>query len=377
MTATVCVAARTFNYPKGGGQFWVYLNWALGLRSRNCDVLWLEPVNPGAPAEVLAKRLSVLQGRLAAFGLGDALVLCSRSGEPLSRPDVEGMETVSNPDRLQGVDLLLDFAYDLPASVMDAFRRTTLLDIDPGLLQHWMSRGHLRVPPHDVYFTIGETVGAPGSTIPDCGLRWHHVHPCVSLTEWQPTAADGEAPFTTVSSWFKDEWIEGPHGWYANDKRSGFQPYLDIPSRTDQALELAVPLTGADDERQVLEEHGWRIREARDVAGDPHAYRRYIGASRAEFSCAKPSCRQFQNAWISDRTLCYLASGKPAVVEHTGESAILPDRDGLFRFRDPDEAVACLDAVADDYDRQCARARALAEELFDAAAAADRILSEI
>lgn len=375
MTATVCVAARTFNYPKSAGQFWVYMNWALGLRSRGCDVLWLEPVNPVAPAEVLQKRLAVLKDRLSSFGLSTALVLCSRSGEPLSRPDVDGLEAVSDLDRLEAADLLVDFAYDLPASAMRRFRRTALVDIDPGLLQHWMSRGDLRVPRHDVYFTIGETVGASGSPIPDCGLHWEHVRPCVSLTEWQPEEAVEGAPFTTVSSWLTNEWVEGPDGWYLNDKRSGFLPYLELPRRTDEALELAVPLKGAEGERGMLEEQGWRVREAAEVAGDPEAYRRYIGTSKAEFSCAKPSCRRFQNAWVSDRTLCYLASGKPAVVEHTGASAFLPEREGLFRFRDPDEAVACLEAVADDYDGQCARARALAEELFDARAAADRLLN--
>jgi hypothetical protein len=251
------------------------------------------------------------------------------------------------------------------------------MDIDPGLLQHWIARGHLHVPPHDVYFTTGETVGAPGSSIPDCGLRWEYVRPCVSLTEWQPTGGLGEAAFTTVSSWYQHDWVDSPDGGYINDKRSGFLPYLDLPRRTDQDFELALHLAGADDERRMLEGRGWRVREAREVAGHPDSYRGYIAGSKAEFSCAKPSCRRLQNAWISDRTLCYLASGKPAVVEHTGPSAFLPERDGLFRFRDLEEAAACVEAVAGDYQRQCSRARALAEEFFDAGRAADRLMSVV
>jgi hypothetical protein len=375
MAPSVCVAARTFNYPRAGGHLWVYLNWVRGLQALGCEVLWLEAVNPEAPAAVLAKRLELLERRLGAFGLGGSLVLCSATDKPLVRSDVSGLEAVSTLDRLVGVDLLLDFVYDLPRAVLKLFRGTALLDIDPGLLQHWIAAGHLRIAPHDAYFTTGETVGAPGSRIPDCGLRWEHVRPCVSLTEWQPHPAPSGAPFTTVSSWYMDEWVDTPDGGYVNDKRSGFLPYLDLPSRTSQRLELALLLDGAEQEQRMLEEHGWRVRRSRDVACDPDSYREYIRGSRAEFSCAKPSCGHLQNAWISDRTLCYLASGKPAVVEHTGPSRFLPEHEGLFRFRDVQQAATCLEAVAADYDRQCELARALAEEFFDASASAERILS--
>ena len=80
----------------------------------------------------------------------------------------------------------------------------------------------------------------------------------------------------------------------------------------------------------------------------------------------KPSCVRFQNAWISDRTLCYLASGKPAVMQHTGPSRMLPDGAGLFRFENVRQAASCLEIAAADYDRQCGLARHLAEEYFDA-----------
>jgi hypothetical protein len=84
-----------------------------------------------------------------------------------------------------------------------------------------------------------------------------------------------------------------------------------------------------------------------------------------------------QNAWISDRTLCYLASGKPAVVQDTGPSRFLPERCGLFRFRTLNEAVRCLETVAADYDEQCRQARALAEEHFDARKVVRRLLEQV
>jgi len=116
----------------------------------------------------------------------------------------------------------------------------------------------------------------------------------------------------------------------------------------------------------MLEPKGWRLREAWDVTATPDAYRTYVQRSRGEFSCAKPAYVSLDTAWVSDRTLCYLASGKPAVVQHTGASRILPDAEGLLRFRSIDEAAKALAAAEADYERHGRAARALVEEHFDA-----------
>ena len=124
----------------------------------------------------------------------------------------------------------------------------------------------------------------------------------------------------------------------------------------------------------MLLEHGWRLQDAWSVAAMPWDYQRYVHASLGEFSCVKPSCVWFQNAWISDRTLCYLASGKPAVVQHTGRSRFLPDDAGLCRFRDLDEAVHRLENVSENYEQHCHDARAIAEQHFDARKVAASLL---
>ena len=124
-----------------------------------------------------------------------------------------------------------------------------------------------------------------------------------------------------------------------------------------------------------MENHGWRIRPSREVAGTPDSYQEYIQSARGEFSCAKPSCMRFQNAWVSDRTVCYLASGKRAVVQNTGPSGYLPNGEGLFRFSTLEEASAALEAVNADYPRHCRAARALAETHFDARKVIARILA--
>ena len=104
-------------------------------------------------------------------------------------------------------------------------------------------------------------------------------------------------------------------------------------------------------------------------------YPTYIQRSRGEFSCAKPSCMKFQNGWVSDRTLCYMASGKPVVVQDTGPSSILPNGLGMFRFSSMEQAAEALQAVNTDYARHCRAARELTEAYFDAKTIARRILT--
>jgi hypothetical protein len=370
---TVCLFANTIEYPEGGGHLWVYLNWALGLRALGCRVIWLEGVEPRTPDTVLRANVLALKNRLRRYGLEQQVALCSWGRAPLSNAELLGCLDLAAADE---ADLLLNLGYALPAPTVKRFRRSALVDIDPGRLQVWMSTGGIKVARHDVYFTIGETVGQPGACFPDAGLAWHYTPPCVALEWWPPHPAAPEGAFSTVSQWYTaDEWMEDEGGVYANDKRDGFLPYLDLPRHTAQPLELALGLSpDEDDERRALERRGWRVVDSTQVASTPWNYQRYIQDSRGEFSCVKPSCVRLRNAWISDRTLCYLASSKPAVIEHTGPSRFLPDAAGLFRFRTFNEAVHCLETVAADYEGQCRLARALAEEYFDAPKVVGRVL---
>lgn len=363
MGIKVWISARTLNYPKAGGHFWVYLNWALGLRSLGCDIFWLEPANPNTPPDKVRAMVHALKSRLEPYELANCVALCSSTNEPLSRAvTLECLDLEATAD----ADLLLNFVYGIPSTVVGRFRRSAFIDIDPGLTQIWMSTGQIRVARHDIYYTIGETVGQPGARFPDCGLKWYYTPPCVALNWWPVHMAPHDACFTTVSNWYMDEWIEDTDGWYINDKKSGFQPFLKLPSRTTQSLELALCMKTDEEEWVTLPKLGWKVRNAWKVTSTPQDYQRYIQESRGEFSCVKPSCIRLQNAWISDRTLCYLASGKPAVVQHTGPSRFIPDCEGVFRFRDMGEAVRYLDIIELNYDHQCRLARTLAEEHFDA-----------
>ncbi len=362
MSLTVCLLANTLRYPEGGGHLWVHLNWALGLRSCGCRVIWLEVIDQRMSAERIELCAKSLKNHLAPYDLASTIAICSWNGEPLPREIASGCHDL---DAAIEADLALNMLYTVPAQLLRRFRRSLLLDIDPGLLQLFLAQRTMTLPKHDLYFTIGEAVGRQ-SGLADAGPQWHYTPPCVALDWWPVHKADDHAPFTTVSHWYSGGWVRDQDSFYCDEKREGFLPFIDLPRHTSQTLELALCLRGDERERAALEQRGWQVREAWDVAATASDYQRYIQRSRGEFSCAKPSYVRLQTAWISDRTLCYLASGKPAVVQHTGPSRFLPSSEGLFRFRGVDDALRSLEAIATDYEKQCRSARALAEQHFDA-----------
>ena len=372
MTLTICLApAHTIAYPNGGGHFWVYLQWALGLRALGCEVIWLEQIDPADPVEETRRTVTILRERLARWDLANALAFTTPAG---AAPPGDVATGALDFETAAQADLLLNLWHSLPAEVVRRFRRSALIDTDPGLLQTWMTNGSVKVAPHDVYFTIGETVGTPRALFPDCGVQWIYTPVPVFLPEWPAMPPEGAAAYTTVAHWWGGKFEhDGTTFW--NEKRVAFLDYLELPARARVRLEVAVCLAQCFDEcRQLMEPHGWRVREAWDVSSTLEAYRAYIQRSRGEFSCAKPAYVRLETAWISDRTLCYLASGRPAVVQHTGRSKFLSDGEGLFRFRSLDEAAAALCAAEADYEYHCRQARALVEEHFDARRVVARVL---
>jgi hypothetical protein len=403
MATIVISPSNTINFPEGGGHFWAYMQYAQALLRSGCDVHWLEWFRRSGDRTRDELAVSKFLDRMTRYGLSRRVILYADAGP--TGGDLRAHEFV-NISRYEAetvfgrTDLLLNFNQRIDSALLACFRRTALVDIDPGLLQFWIDVGQLQIPRHDVYFTIGETVGTPQARFSDCGLTWVHIRPPVCLEAW-PYAYDANCEaFTTVSSWWGDEWITDRHGsCYENNKRVSFMDFIELPRATRQALELALclgdepakvdtqgrkaprdfeprhPFMTDQEHRRLLESHGWTIRHATEVAGTPESYQSYLQCSRGEFSCAKPSCMKFQNAWVSDRTVCYLASGKPAVVQDTGPSAFLPTGEGLFRFSSIEEAADAFLTINASYQRHCQAAREIAETYFDGRKIVETILN--
>src|SRR5437879_3171280 len=187
MPTVVLSAFNVANFPEGGGHFWVYMQYVQGLQQVGCDVYWLERFRSSGDPEADRKRLSPFFNRMQRFGLGGKTILYY-SREADNCPATPGGYLGASPSEAEAIferaDLLLNFHYAIAPGLLRRFRRTALVDIDPGLLQFWISRGQLAVPPHDLYFTTGETVGTPGARFPDCGLEWIRIRPPVCLVRW-------------------------------------------------------------------------------------------------------------------------------------------------------------------------------------------------
>ncbi|MDP9346676.1 MAG: hypothetical protein M3P44_13360 [Actinomycetota bacterium] len=377
MISVVVSAHNVVNFPEGGGHLWAYLQYVRGLQQAGCEVWWLERFRWTDDGAADRQRLREFTRRMEPFGLANRLILYSV--DPADGAAEHPRYLTMSDDRAQEVfrraDLLLNFCYAIEPALLEPFARTAMVDIDPGLLQVWMSTGQLAVADHDVYFTTGETVGTPAARFSDCGLRWVHVPRPVSLEDWPWSREPGRNEFTTVSSWWADEWVDDGSEMYENNKRVTFLELADLPRLSGQALELAAYLGPGDrDDVRQLRAGGWRVRHVLDVASTPASYRRYVQASRGEFSCAKPSCQKLQNAWISDRTLCYLASGRPAVVQDTGPTAYLRSGEGALRFSGLEDAISALAEVTSHYQYHSRAARELAAAHFDARKVAQQLL---
>jgi hypothetical protein len=374
VSATVVLSAfDVLQYPQGGGHFSAFLQYVHGLRSQGCEVWWMERLAASGDRDADARAAAEMAGRLRDVGLADRLIVYtgdrdrSRTWLTLEAGEAERV--------LARAELLLNFFYELDPEMLARFARTALVDIDPGLLQMWIAERGLHVSAHDVYFTTGETVGTPQARFPSGEYEWNHIRPPVSVEHWTVAEEATDRGFTTVSSWWSDEWACDDGEWYDNSKRASFLDYVDLPSLVPVGLELALSVDESEGEDlAMLRRYGWSVLPASKVTATPAEYAAYVRGSAGEFSCAKPSCMRLQNSWVSDRTICYLASGRPAVVQNTGPSPYLDAGAGLLRFSTMDEAAAALCEVHANYETHRNAARELAVAHFDARTVIGEIL---
>jgi hypothetical protein len=223
---------------------------------------------------------------------------------------------------------------------------------------------------HTHHFTYGENLGAPDCRVPLGPFRYRPTRQPVVLDWWgqagrrSQTAARGR--FTTVANWEQaDKDVRWNGETYYWSKHREFLKFLTLPARTEQPLELALACGDAA-AIGLLRSHGWRVVDAMALSKHLSPYRDYIRRSRGEFTVAKDQNIRLRSGWFSDRSACYLAAGRPVITQDTGFGNVLPTGAGLFAFRTMEDVVAALDAIAGDYERHRAAARAIAEEYFRA-----------
>jgi hypothetical protein len=259
---------------------------------------------------------------------------------------------------------------------MRRLHRKVYLDLDPGYTQFWHehSSASARLDGHDVFFTVGENIGTPTCSIPTGGITWRHTRQPAVLGDHWHTPSRWSGRFTTVASW------RGPYGPVQHGgmtfglKAHEFRKFIDLPKRVSSTFEVALDIHPADAlDRDALCTNGWRLVDPQQVVPDPDSFDAYVSGSDAEWSVAQGVYVATGCGWFSDRTVRYLAAGKPAVVQDTGFSRSYPVGEGLVAFRTPAEAIDGVRRLERDPQAHAEAAHALAERFFDS----DRILGQL
>jgi len=383
MAETIVIAGSVAQKPGKGGHTWVFLQYLLGFKRLGWDVLFLDRLEPGMCVDSSGQTCDVdrsinlryFREVMERFGLGEQYALLCDGGKRfigLSRPQV--LERVKRSAFLLNV---MGFLAD--EEILGCAPRRVFLDIDPGFGQMWHDlKLHDPFRGHDDHVTIGENISRPGCTIPTCGLEWITTPQPVVLDWWPPAAAAQGQAFTSIASW---RGAYGPVEYQGKNyglRVHEFRKFAPLPRRSGQPFQLALDIHSSDDkDRALLSDNGWSLVDPKIVAGDPWAYQAYIRGSRAEFLVAKNMYVETNSGWISDRSLCYLASGKPVLAQDTGLGDLYPTGAGLLTYRTLDEALACVEEVCRNYAHHARAARGLAEDYFDSDKVLGRLLTKL
>jgi hypothetical protein len=366
------IVAGTIGRSGLGGQAWAGLQYLLGLRALGHEVVYLEDCGKSSWVYIWEKEdwtheldypAAYVRACLEPFGLGESWIYRDNY-RSLGMPLEQFVATCSRADLL--IMRAAPFwnwrpEYELP-------RRRAFIDVDPGFTQIAIANGDAGlaegIARAERRFTYAQRYGAPDCTIPGDGGPWLKTLPPVYLPEW-PVTDSSATHFTSVVRWqgFKEV---VHHGVSYGQRDKEFPRYFDLPQRTAQKFLIAQ--MGIKPEE--LTRHGWKVAPGEVVSRTPQSYREFIQNSRGEFSVPKNGYVAMRGGWFSDRSVCYLASGRPVAIEDTGLADWLPVGEGLLTFNDPDAALRCIEAINGDYENQRLAARRLAETHF----ATDKVL---
>jgi hypothetical protein len=372
MPKVVVATNQTSAFPEFAGSSWVRLQYLLGLDRLGVEAFWidrLDKIDPTRHHHTLEYLIGRFDRMAEDFGFKGRYCIVHNRGERHF-----GMTEHELCDLLQSTDLVLNLGGKFPPdSPLMTARRRAYVDVDPGYTQLWAEQVDMGFDRHDVFFTVGQNVGSTRFRAPDDGRTWHAIFPPVVLGQWPLQVGEGYRRFSTVADWRGSQYAV-LNGHLLEGKREQFLRFADLPVETGERFELALCMGQYDHEDLAhLSRCQWKVRDSYAYAGDPHSYREFIQNSRCEFSVAKTGYVKTNSGWVSDRTGCYLASGKPAIVQSTGFEARLPTGKGLFTFRTLGDATDHVRAVNADYLAHCRAARQIAEEFFDS----DKVLSSI
>jgi hypothetical protein len=376
----IVVAASVSAVSRQAGWTWAVLQYLLGFRQLGHDVAFIDPIDhrewcppgtslAGAPCAAYHRQFA------AEYGLSGASALFLNGARHTVGVPIGRLETI-----VREADVLLNVSGKLrDLELVGSARRAVYLDVDPAFTQLWQSvQGiDMGLEGHSHFVTIGRGLDDVSRKTPTLGRRWISSWPPVVLDRWPIGGTTRWNALTTVANWRGYGSITHDGVQYGQ-KAHALRPFIGLPRRTPESFLLALAIDpGEQRDLEALAANGWQLVDPLAVASTPDDYRAFVRGSKAEFAIAKSGYVASQCGWFSDRSVCYLASGRPVIAHDTGFRAFLPTGAGLFSFTTEDDVLACIDAINADYGRHARAARQVAEACFDSRQVLRRLLDEV
>jgi hypothetical protein len=368
-----------------GGMIWQVLHYLIPLRRQGFDVWYVEdsdafvydPISfaSSPDCEINIHRLTEV---MDAVGLGDRWVF--------RLPMTQSFRGALDGYGLRRLYEECDAAFNICGAQEwrdwhDTIRCRVYVETDPVLLQVAIASNNQslidKLDRYDYLFTYGENLGAHDCLVPITRYQWRKTRPPVCLDFFatrEPPPPD--APLTTIANWGhsgKDIQWQG-HTWRWS-KDHNFRHFIDVPKNAALKVELAVGSIRKED-RAKLVDNGWMVSSSNQL-DSPDVYRRFVQQSRGEFTVAKDQYVAPRSGWFSDRSVCYLAAGRPVVTQSTAFEKFIPAGEGLLAFDSRQQALEAIESIADEYPRHSRAATEIAREYFGADKVLSQMLAEI
>jgi hypothetical protein len=372
-----------------GGVAWDYLQYVVGLSRLGFDVYYHEDTFKWPYSPV--KQALIQDGKYSARFIGNFFKryapLLSDSWHYLHlREKSFGMTRDKFDEIARTADLFLNISGSaaIPENLSSNCKKI-FIDTDPGYNQIKMAQkkettlrmpGFLRV--HDLYFTYAENIGSEDCLVPTLDVVWKKTRMPVVLDLWRPSTRNlpvKGTPWTTVMTWsqFKDELVYRGVQYYG--KGPEFEKIIALPQNVEVPFKIAVG--GVHVPTESLIQNGWNVVEGPSATRTPNKYQQFLAASRGEISVAKNVYAALRTGWFSCRSACYLAAGRPVVVQNTRFDKALPTGKGILQFDTLNEAVRAIREVESNYEHHVNAAQEIANEYFDSDKVLNRLVQDV
>ncbi len=359
------------------GVIWQHIHYIVGLQRLGHEVFYIEdsarlPYNPETfeinnEFDYGAKLLDRLSRE---FNFRSHWAFCARylKGNPTAGlPLTKIRQLYRETDAILNICGTQEFNDDLLKS-----DRILYIESDPGVEQIKIDKGVKSTIDylcrHRALFTFGENVGTRRFPVPTHGLKWLPTRQPVVTDLWKTNRSPSRAAvFTSIANWstsgLKDiTWRGEKYLW---SKSREFIRFVAAAKKSGETFELATNIKDRQT-RARFERNGWRFKSPLQLSVDYWLYRDYIRCSKAEFTVAKDQYVRLNTGWFSDRSVCYLAAGRPVVIQETGFTKNYGGDAGLLSFRSLGEIVEAVRMINANYAQHSRAARQIAREIFEA-----------